>query len=139
MMPRSLQNVLYYQEQESSLECCKTLSEGVQISMQNYQLYVFTSTIDIDVSLYMGQRDDFLDQQWISVLFSEESRYTLKSGPGCLLIWKERRTGYNQSSIVERRIYRSGGLMFWAGISNRRSHCPACVSWRNSDWSEVSV
>lgn len=56
-------------------------------------------------------------QQWASVLFTDESRFTLESDSGRQLFWREQRTRYNQSNIVERHSYRGGGIMVWAGIS----------------------
>ncbi|GFV36613.1 transposable element Tcb2 transposase [Trichonephila clavipes] len=56
-------------------------------------------------------------QQWASVLFTDESRFTLESDSGHLLIWRERGTKYHQSKPVERHSYRNGGIMVWAWIS----------------------
>ncbi|GFW60685.1 transposable element Tcb2 transposase [Trichonephila clavipes] len=55
-------------------------------------------------------------QQWASVLFNE-SRFTMDSDSGRLLIWREQRTRYHQSNTVERHSYRGGGILVWAGIS----------------------
>ncbi|GFV37697.1 transposable element Tcb2 transposase [Trichonephila clavipes] len=57
------------------------------------------------------------DQQWASVLFTDESRFTMESDSGRLLIWREQRTRYHQSNTVERHSYRGGGILVWAGIS----------------------
>ncbi|GFW33946.1 transposable element Tcb2 transposase [Trichonephila clavipes] len=56
-------------------------------------------------------------QQWTSVLFTDESRFTMESDSGRLLIWREQRTRYHQSNTVERHSYRGGGILVWAGIS----------------------
>ncbi|GFW42697.1 transposable element Tcb2 transposase [Trichonephila clavipes] len=56
-------------------------------------------------------------QQWASVLFTDESRFTMESDSGRLLIWREQRTRYHQSNTVERHSYRGGGTLVWAGIS----------------------
>ncbi|GFS68477.1 transposable element Tcb2 transposase [Trichonephila clavipes] len=56
-------------------------------------------------------------QQWASVLFTDESRFTMESDSGRLLIWREQRTRYHQSNTVERHSYRGGGILVWAGIS----------------------
>ncbi|GFX99934.1 transposable element Tcb2 transposase [Trichonephila clavipes] len=56
-------------------------------------------------------------QQWASVLFTDESRFTMESDSGRLLIWREQRTKYHQSNTVERHSYRGGGILVWAGIS----------------------
>ncbi|GFW24161.1 transposable element Tc3 transposase [Trichonephila clavipes] len=54
---------------------------------------------------------------WASVLFTDESRFTMESDSGRLLIWREQRTRYHQSNTVERHSYRGGGILVWAGIS----------------------
>ncbi|GFV46254.1 transposable element Tcb2 transposase [Trichonephila clavipes] len=56
-------------------------------------------------------------QQWASVLFTDESRFTMESDSERLLIWREQRTRYHQSNPVERHSYRGGGILVWAGIS----------------------
>ncbi|GFW84771.1 transposable element Tcb2 transposase [Trichonephila clavipes] len=56
-------------------------------------------------------------QQWASVLFTDESRFTMESDSGRLLIWREQRTRYHQSNTVERHSYRGGRILVWAGIS----------------------
>ncbi|GFX01283.1 transposable element Tcb2 transposase [Trichonephila clavipes] len=55
-------------------------------------------------------------QQWASVLFTDESRFTMESDSGRLLIWREQRTRYHQSNTVEKHSYRGGGILVWAGI-----------------------
>ncbi|GBN93166.1 hypothetical protein AVEN_31287-1 [Araneus ventricosus] len=50
-------------------------------------------------------------RQWASVVFTDESRFTLESDSGHLLIWREQRTRYNQSNTLERHSYRGGGIM----------------------------
>ena len=56
-------------------------------------------------------------QQWASVLFTDESRFTRESDSGRVLIWREQSTRYHQSNTVERHSYRGGGIMVWAGVS----------------------
>ncbi|GFT73412.1 transposable element Tcb2 transposase [Trichonephila clavipes] len=56
-------------------------------------------------------------QQWASVLFIDESRFTMESDSERLLIWREQRTRYHQSNTVERHSYSGGGILIWAGIS----------------------
>ncbi|GBN69786.1 hypothetical protein AVEN_49209-1 [Araneus ventricosus] len=53
----------------------------------------------------------WIRQQWASVLFTDESRFTLESDSGRLLIWREQRTRYHQSNTIERHSYRGGGIM----------------------------
>ncbi|GFU79679.1 transposable element Tc3 transposase [Trichonephila clavipes] len=76
------------------------------------------STDDSEGTAYAGQENMFLtQQQWASVLFTDESRFTMESDSGRLLIWREQRTRYHQSNTVERHSYRGGGILVWAGIS----------------------
>ncbi|GFU89597.1 HTH_Tnp_Tc3_2 domain-containing protein [Trichonephila clavipes] len=78
-------------------------------------------------------------QRWASVLFTDESKFTLDSDSERLLIWRKRSTRYHQSNTVERHSYRGGGKMVWAGISlGGHTNLPACVPRRNSDWCEIS-
>ncbi|GFW36874.1 transposable element Tcb2 transposase [Trichonephila clavipes] len=63
------------------------------------------------------ERVSWTQQQWASVLFTDESRFTMESDSGRLLIWREQRTRYHQSNTVERHSYRGGGILVWAGIS----------------------
>lgn len=44
-------------------------------------------------------------QTWASVLFRNESRFTLQNNSGSVLIWREQVTGYYQYSIIERHDY----------------------------------
>ncbi|GFU67076.1 transposable element Tcb2 transposase [Trichonephila clavipes] len=54
-------------------------------------------------------------QRWASVLSTDESKFTLESDSGRLLIWRSSK--YHQSNTIERHSYRGGGIMVWAGIS----------------------
>ncbi|GFS62274.1 HTH_Tnp_Tc3_2 domain-containing protein [Trichonephila clavipes] len=47
-------------------------------------------------------------QQWASVLFTDESRFTMESDSGRLLIWREQHTRYHKFNTVERHSYRGG-------------------------------
>ncbi|GBN56057.1 hypothetical protein AVEN_24036-1 [Araneus ventricosus] len=90
----------------------------MQVSMQGDQLCVSLSTDDREGRLcWSREHVSWTRQQWASVLFTDESRFTLESDSGRLLIWREQRTRYNQSNTLERHSYRGGGIMVWAGIS----------------------
>ncbi|GFV72577.1 uncharacterized protein TNCV_3066461 [Trichonephila clavipes] len=77
--------------------------------------------------LMLGKRTCFLD-----AATTDESRFTMESDSGRLMIWREQRTRYHQSNTVERHSYRGGGILVWAGIS-LGGH--KCVLWRNRNWS----
>ncbi|GFS90693.1 transposable element Tcb2 transposase [Trichonephila clavipes] len=82
------------------------------------------STDDSEGTAYAGQREhvSWTQQQWASVLFTDESRFTMESDSGRLLIWREQRTRYHQSNTVERHSYRGGGILVWAGDLARWPH-----------------
>ncbi|GFT90310.1 HTH_Tnp_Tc3_2 domain-containing protein [Trichonephila clavipes] len=50
----------------------------------------------------------------------DESRFTMDSDSGRLLIWREQRTRYHQSNTVERHSYRGGS---WFGQGSRTLTC----------------
>ena len=55
--------------------------------------------------------------EWSSVLFSDESRFSLQSDNRRILIWRERGTRNYPAHVREVSQYGGGGLMVWAGIS----------------------
>ncbi|GFX80238.1 HTH_Tnp_Tc3_2 domain-containing protein [Trichonephila clavipes] len=84
--------------------------------MQEDQLCAFPQRTTAKEPLMLGKRTCFwTQQQWASVLFTDESRFTMESDSERLLIWREQRTRYHQSNTVERHIYRGGGILVWAG------------------------
>ena len=97
----------------------------VRRRLHNASLYARRSVVC--VPLTGRQRSDRLSwagehvsrtrQQWASVLFTDESRFTVESDSGRLLIWREENTNYHPVNIVERHSYRGGGILVWAGIS----------------------
>ncbi|GFT58313.1 transposable element Tcb2 transposase [Trichonephila clavipes] len=66
---------------------------------------------------WVREHVSWTQQQWASVLFTDESRFTMESDSGRLLIWREHRSRYHQYNTVERHSYRGGGILVWAGIS----------------------
>lgn len=55
--------------------------------------------------------------QWRSVLFTDESRFSLDSDSRRRLVWREAGTRYHPSNIVERDRYGGAGVLVWGGIS----------------------
>jgi transposase len=55
--------------------------------------------------------------QWRSILFTDESRFALQSDSRRILIWREKGTRYHPSNILERDAYGGGSVMVWAGVS----------------------
>ncbi|GFW90061.1 transposable element Tcb1 transposase [Trichonephila clavipes] len=55
-------------------------------------------------------------QQWSCVMFSDESRFSLKSDSRRTLIWRAPGTRYHQENTIERHRYGSAGWLVWGGI-----------------------
>ncbi|GBN69149.1 hypothetical protein AVEN_128502-1 [Araneus ventricosus] len=54
--------------------------------------------------------------QWATVLFTDESRFSLNTDSRCTFIWRESGTRYLPSNVGEIDHYGGGGLMVCAGI-----------------------
>ncbi|GBN89464.1 hypothetical protein AVEN_258462-1 [Araneus ventricosus] len=54
--------------------------------------------------------------QWSTVLFTDESQFSLNTDSCRMFIWREPGTHYLPSNVREIDHYGEGGLMVWAGI-----------------------
>ncbi|GBM74049.1 hypothetical protein AVEN_101999-1 [Araneus ventricosus] len=54
--------------------------------------------------------------QWVTVLFTDKSRFSLNTDSRRTFIWREPGTRYLPSNVREIDHYGGGGLMVWAGI-----------------------
>ncbi|GBM29736.1 Transposable element Tcb2 transposase [Araneus ventricosus] len=59
---------------------------------------------------------DWSMDQWVTVLFTDESRFSLNTDSRLILIWREPGTRYLPSNVREIDHYGGLGLMVWAGI-----------------------
>ncbi|GBL99184.1 Transposable element Tc1 transposase [Araneus ventricosus] len=59
---------------------------------------------------------DWSIDQWATVLFTDESRFSLNTNSRRPFIWREPGTRYLPSNVREIDHYGGGGLMVWAGI-----------------------
>ncbi|GBM39741.1 Transposable element Tc1 transposase [Araneus ventricosus] len=59
---------------------------------------------------------DWSMDQWATVLFTDESRFSLNTASRSMFIWREPGTRYLPSNVSEIDHYGGGGLMVWAGI-----------------------
>ncbi|GBL89041.1 hypothetical protein AVEN_255186-1 [Araneus ventricosus] len=64
---------------------------------------------------------DWSMDQWATVLFTDESRFTLNSDSRRTFIWREPGTRYLPSNVREIGHYGGGGLMVWAGMLDGRT------------------
>ncbi|KFM72497.1 Transposable element Tcb1 transposase, partial [Stegodyphus mimosarum] len=55
-------------------------------------------------------------QQWVCVMFSDESRFSLQSDFRRTFIWRAPDIRYHQENITERHHYGGAGVLVWAGI-----------------------
>ncbi|GFV76946.1 transposable element Tcb1 transposase [Trichonephila clavipes] len=55
-------------------------------------------------------------QQWSCVMFSDESRFSLKSDSRRTLIWRAPGTRYHQENTIERHRYGGAGWLVWGRI-----------------------
>ncbi|GFV25845.1 transposable element Tcb2 transposase [Trichonephila clavipes] len=54
--------------------------------------------------------------EWIRVLFTDESQFSTRSNSQRVLIWREIRTWFYPSNIKERHRYGGPGVLVWGGI-----------------------
>ncbi|GBM94229.1 Transposable element Tcb2 transposase [Araneus ventricosus] len=69
----------------------------------------------VRLAWYREHRDWSMDQ-WATVLFTDESRFSLNTDSRRTFIWREPGTRYLPSNVREIDHYGGGGLMVWAGI-----------------------
>ncbi|GFU82690.1 uncharacterized protein TNCV_2900301 [Trichonephila clavipes] len=123
----SLQTTFKHQEEESPLLRCEIVFT-MQVCMQEDQLVCVPSTDDKRRNRLCWAREhaSWTQQQWASVLFTDESRFTMESDSGRLLIWREQRTRYHQSNTVERHSYREV-VESWFGQGSRSVATLTCM------------
>ena len=58
-------------------------------------------------------------QEWRNVLFSDESRFSLTTADGRLMVYRRRNERYAEACMLQRDSYGGGGsIMVWGGISH---------------------
>ncbi|GFY05052.1 transposable element Tcb2 transposase [Trichonephila clavipes] len=62
------------------------------------------------------EHQNWTEQDWACVLFSDESRFSLSSDCRRQLIWRESGTAYRPENIQEKDRYPTYSIMVWAGI-----------------------
>ncbi|GFW54064.1 transposable element Tc1 transposase [Trichonephila clavipes] len=62
------------------------------------------------------EHHNWTEQDWVGVLFSDESRLSLSSDCRRQLIWRESGTAYRSENIQEKDRYPTCSIMVWAGI-----------------------
>ncbi|GFT76766.1 transposable element Tcb1 transposase [Trichonephila clavipes] len=67
-------------------------------------------------SLWCREHRNWRDNEWGRVLFTDESRFSLRSDSHRILIWRERESRNHPSDIIERDRYGGRGVLVWRGI-----------------------
>ncbi|GFT74222.1 transposable element Tc1 transposase [Trichonephila clavipes] len=67
-------------------------------------------------SLWVREHQNWRDNGWGRVLFTDESRFSLSSDSHRILIWRERGNRNHPSNIIERDRYGGRGVLVWGGI-----------------------
>ncbi|GFV34564.1 transposable element Tcb2 transposase [Trichonephila clavipes] len=62
------------------------------------------------------EHHNWTEQDWVCVLFSDESRFSLSSDCRRQLIWRESGTAYRPENIQEKDRYPTCSIMVWTGI-----------------------
>ncbi|GFT56719.1 transposable element Tcb2 transposase [Trichonephila clavipes] len=66
--------------------------------------------------LWCREHQNWRDNEWGRVLFTDESRFSLRSDSHRILIWRERGSRNHPSNIIERDRYGGRGVLVWSGI-----------------------
>lgn len=80
---------------------------------------------------FARERENWNVQQWSKVLFSDESRFCLRSSDGRQRVWRRTGERYEQEMFKEKISFQGGSVMVWAGIS-LEARTELCVLPRNS-------
>ncbi|GFX05229.1 transposable element Tcb2 transposase [Trichonephila clavipes] len=67
-------------------------------------------------SLWFRKHQNWRDNEWGRVLFTDESRFSLSSDSHRILIWRERESRNYPSNIIERDRNGCRGVLVWGGI-----------------------
>ncbi|GFX91224.1 transposable element Tcb2 transposase [Trichonephila clavipes] len=67
-------------------------------------------------SLWCREHQNWRDNKWGRVNFTDESRFSLSSDSHRILIWRERGSRNHPSNIIERERYGGSGVLVWGSI-----------------------
>lgn len=67
-------------------------------------------------------------QQWGRVLFTDESRFCLRSIDGRLKVWRRRGERFASCCLQRKVAFSGGSVMIWGGIRNRRKTTAVIIS-----------
>lgn len=58
----------------------------------------------------------WLNRDWRTVMFTDESRFTLKFADGRIRVWRRKNERYHASTVMQKDMFGGGSLMVWGGI-----------------------
>lgn len=108
---------------------------GVQISertarrrLNEYGLMAFrpvrgpelTRTHRVTRLAFAREHSHWTMDEWSAVLFTDESRFALRSPDGRERVWRRRNERYAACNFSQSQPFQRGSLMVWAGISMER-------------------
>ncbi|GFX01238.1 transposable element Tcb1 transposase [Trichonephila clavipes] len=97
--------------------CCQTFEGRRTIRTQTCCVCLIDQTAPCTARLqWCREHNNWTEQDWACVLFSEESRFSLSSDCRRQLNWRESGTAYRPEIIQEKDRYPTCSIMVWAGI-----------------------
>ncbi|GBL90472.1 hypothetical protein AVEN_179403-1 [Araneus ventricosus] len=104
----------------------RTRVSRVTVSKRLHETWLFSRIPAVCVPLtstnrrvhlaWCREHRDWSMDQWATVLFTDESQFSLNTDSRRTFIWREPGTRYLPSNVREIDHYGGGGLMVWAGI-----------------------
>ncbi len=65
---------------------------------------------------FARQHRPWTRQQWMKVLFSDESRFCLRKVDGRLRVWRGEGERHTEACVVQQLAFNGGSIMVWGGI-----------------------
>ncbi|GFW73477.1 HTH_Tnp_Tc3_2 domain-containing protein [Trichonephila clavipes] len=111
----------------------KNLATTVRNRLHNAGLYARRPVVCVPLNgrqrrnrlCWAREHVSWTQQQWASVLFTDESRFTMESDSGRLLIWREQRTRYHQSTLLKDTVIEV--VESWFGQGSRSVATLTCM------------
>ena len=129
------QNATRLQQRLRQVTGTRVATQTVRNRLHDAQLNARRPTIVLPLTLHHRQARRawsrrhirWTMQQWRSVMFSDESRFTLDFNDGRVRVWRRRGERHRNVAMVPHNRYGGGSVMVWAGITmNDRTDLHVC-------------